>query len=189
MKTKNVSFIGYSTEYWWLMLSAGILFILLGVWVLLSPVSSYLSLSLLFSCGMLFAGVFEVVFAIGNRKTLHGWGWTLAGGMIDFSLGAYLMYLPLLSMVIMPLIMGLWMLFRGCMAIGSSLELRAYGVLDWTWLMATGVLIILLSLLIIGHPLFTALNVVVWTAFAFILSGIFRIYLSLQLKKLRENDE
>lgn len=186
MKTKNVNFICYDSQYWWLMLAAGILFIGLGIWILASPVSSYLSLSILFACGMLFAGLFEVVFALGNRNSLDGWGWTLAGGMIDLFLGAYLLYLPLLSMVIMPLVMGLWMLFRGCMAIGSSLELRAYGVLDWAWLMVTGILIILLSVLIIGHPLFIAISVVVWTAFAFILSGIFRIYLSLQLKKLKK---
>jgi uncharacterized membrane protein HdeD (DUF308 family) len=186
MKTKDVNFIGYTSQYWWLMLSAGILFIFLGVCVLASPVASYLSFSLLFSCGMLFAGMFEVIFAIGNFKTLNGWGWTLTGGLIDFFLGAYLLYFPLLSMVVMPVIMGLWMLFRGCMAVNSSLEMRAYGVLDWTWLMVTGLLIILLSLLIIGHPLLAAINVVVWTAFAFILSGIFRICLSLQLKRMKE---
>lgn len=184
MSTKNMNFIGYSMEYWWLMLLAGILFIGLGVWVLASPVDSYLALSQLFSFGMLFAGIFEVVFSIGNRKTLQGWGWTLAGGMIDFLMGGYLLNYPLLSMIVMPLILGLWMLFRGCLAIGSSLELRAYGVLDWIWLLVTGILILILSFLIIGSPLFAAINIVAWTAFAFILSGIFRIYLSLQLKKL-----
>jgi len=184
MKTVNVNFIGYTTQYWWLMLSAGILFIGLGVWILASPVSSYLSLSLLFACGMLFAGVFEVIFAIGNHRALDGWGWTLAGGIIDLLLGAYLLSYPLLSMILLPMIIGLWMLFRGCMAIGSSLELRAYGILDWIWLLVTGIFIVLLSLLIIAHPLLAAFNVIIWTAFAFILSGIFRIFLSIQLRNL-----
>lgn len=184
MKSKNINFIGYSVEYWWLMLFVGILFIGLGAWVLALPVSSYLALSQMFSFGMIFSGIFEIIFSIGNRATLRGWGWILTGGMIDFLLGIYLLNYPLLSMVVMPLIMGLWMLFRGCLAIGSSLELRAYGVLDWIWLLFTGVLILILSFLIIGNPLFAAINIVVWTAFAFIISGIFRIYLSLQLKKV-----
>lgn len=187
MKPKNINFIGYNAQYWWLMLLAGVLFVGLGIWILASPVASYLSLSLLFAFGMIFAGFFEIIFAIGNYKTLHGWGWTLAGGLIDLFLGIYLLNYPLLTMVVMPVIMGLWMLFRGCMAIGSSIELRAYGVLDWAWLLLTGVLIVLLSLLIIGSPLFSSVNIVVWTAFAFILSGIFRIYLSLQLKRLKNN--
>ena len=189
MKTQNLNFIGYTSQYWWLMLLAGVLFIGLGIWILASPVASYLSLSLMFAFGMLFAGVFEIVFAIGNYKRLQGWGWTLMGGLIDLFLGLYLLNYPLLTMVVMPLVMGLWMLFRGCMAIGSSLELRAYGVMDWTWLLVTGILIVLLSLLIIGSPVFAAINIVVWTAFAFIVSGVFRILLSLQLKKLSKEDK
>ncbi|WGQ10629.1 DUF308 domain-containing protein [Pedobacter gandavensis] len=175
----------YATQYWWLMFCAGILFIGLGVWILASPVSSYLSLSLFFAFGMIFSGLFELIFAIGNRKKLHGWAWTMAGGLIDVSLGSYLLNYPLLTMVVMPIIIGLWMMFRGFMAISSSIELRAYGVLDWVWLLLTGILIVVLSLLIIGHPLLATINIVMWTSFAFILSGIFRIFLSLQLRKFK----
>nr|WP_121272019.1 DUF308 domain-containing protein [Pedobacter schmidteae] len=177
-----------AAQYWWLMFCAGILFLGLGAWILASPVSSYLSLSLLFAFGMIFSGLFELVFAIGNRKRLHGWGWTMTGGLIDVVLGSYLLNYPLLTMVVMPVIIGLWMLFRGFMAIGNSIELRAYGVLDWVWLLLTGILIVVLSLLIIGHPLFAAINIVMWTAFAFILSGIFRIFLSLQLRKFKKSN-
>lgn len=127
----------YAAQYWWLMFCAGVLFFGLGVWILASPVSSYLSLSLLFAFGMIFSGLFELIFAIGNRKRLHGWGWTMAGGLIDVSLGSYLLNYPLLTMVVMPVIIGLWIMVRGFMAIGSSIELRAYGILDWVWLRHT----------------------------------------------------
>jgi uncharacterized membrane protein HdeD (DUF308 family) len=176
-----------AAQYWWLMFCSGVLFIGLGIWMLAAPVSSYLSLSLLFAFGMIFAGIFEVTFSVSNRKRLHGWGWTLSGGLIDIFLGGYLLNLPLLTMVIMPVIIGLWMLFRGFMAISSSIELRAYGILDWAWLLLTGILIVVLSVLIIADPLFGAINIVVWTAFAFLLSGIFRILLSLQLRSLARN--
>ncbi|MNY04578.1 hypothetical protein D3C86_1372600 [compost metagenome] len=59
-------------------------------------------------------------------------------------------------------------------------------MLDWVWLLVTGILIVILSLLIIGHPLFAAINLVMWTAFALILSGVFRIGLSLQLKNFKK---
>ena len=163
------------------------LFIALGIWMLAAPVSSYFSLSLLFAFGMIFAGIFETTFAISNHRRLHGWGWTLSGGLIDIFLGSYLLNFPLLTMVVMPIIMGLWMLFRGFMAISSSIELRAYGVLDWVWLLLTGILIVILSVLIIGDPFFGDINIVVWAAFAFLLSGVFRIFLSLQLRGLVRN--
>jgi len=174
------------TKYWWLMLFAGVLLIGLGVWILASPVASYLSLSLVFAAGMVMTGSFEVIFSITNYKDVQGWGWTLAGGLVDLVLGVYLLYYPLLTMIVLPLIMGFWMLFRGFMAIGSSIELRAYGILDWGWLLFTGVMIILVALIILGNPLFGVINIVVWTALAFIISGIFRIYLSIKLKKYKD---
>lgn len=186
MKTRDFNESEYAAQHWWLMFSAGVLFVVLGIWILASPVASYLALSWFFAFGMIFSGLFEVIFSIGNHKRLHGWGWIMAGGLIDIFLGTYLLNYPLLTMIVMPIIIGLWMLFRGFMAIGSSIELRAYGILDWLWLLFTGILIVLLSLFIIGHPLFAAINIVVWTAFAFILSGIFRIFLSLQLKKFKK---
>ncbi|WP_449436834.1 HdeD family acid-resistance protein [Pedobacter steynii] len=185
MKTKYLNH--DAAQYWWLMFCSGVLFIALGIWMLAAPVSSYLSLGLLFAFGMIFAGIFETTFAISNHKRLRGWGWTLSGGLIDIFLGGYLLNFPLLTMVVMPIIIGLWMLFRGFMAISSSIELRAYGVLDWAWLLLTGILIVILSVLIIGDPFFGDINIVVWTAFAFLLSGIFRIFLSLQLRGLVRN--
>lgn len=182
MTRKYINDDNYAAQYWWLMLCSGILFMVLGIWILAAPVSSYLSLSLLFAFGMIFAGIFEVTFSISNHKRLRGWGWSLSGGLVDIFLGTYLLSLPLLTMVVMPIVVGLWMLFRGFMAISSSIELRAYGMLDWAWLLLTGVLIVILSILIIGDPFFGTVNIAVWTAFAFLLSGIFRILLSLQLR-------
>jgi uncharacterized membrane protein HdeD (DUF308 family) len=181
MKTKEFNFLGFSNQYWWLMFSAGVLFVCLGVWILASPVHRYESLGLLFAFGLIFSGFFEIIFAVGNHRSLQKWGLTLLAGIVDLFLGIYLIKVPLLTLMIMPLVLGLWLLFRGCMAINSTLSLRAYGVLDWVWLLFTGALIILLTLLIMGSPLVDFVNPVIWTAFCFILSGLFRVYLSLQL--------
>lgn len=182
MKTKEFSFLSFYTQYWWLMFSAGVLFICLGVWILAAPVSMYQSIGMFFAFGLTFSGFFEGIFAVGNYKTLQKWGLTLVGGIIDLALGIYLMKVPMLTLMIMPVVIGLWMLFRGCMAIDNILGFKAFGILYWMWLIVTGGLMILLSLIILGSPLSEFVNAVIWTAFCFILSGIFRIYLSLQLK-------
>lgn len=71
------------------------------------------------------------------------------------------------------------------MAIGSSIEMRGNGFIGWTWLLSTGLLIVLLALAVLGNPILGIVNVIIWTALAFILSGIFRVYLSLQLKSCK----
>jgi uncharacterized membrane protein HdeD (DUF308 family) len=40
--------------------------------------------------------------------------------------------------------------------------------------------------MVIINPAFGAANIIIWTASAFILSGIFRIYLSVKLRKLKK---
>ena len=173
-------------RHWWLVLFAGVLLIGLGVWVVSSPFQSYLSLSLLFAACVVAAGLFELTFSIVNHKIMNGWGWMLAGGMIDVFVGGYLFYYPLITMIILPLIVGFWLLFRGIMAIGNALDVRSYGFGDWRWLLFTGVTIILLALLILVNPDFGIFNIIVWTGLAFIFAGIFRIYLSLKLRKLKD---
>ncbi|WP_448104469.1 HdeD family acid-resistance protein [Pedobacter panaciterrae] len=187
MKAKSYTEANELTPSWWLMLCAGILFIALGVWIFISPVASYISLSLLFAGSMLLAGILEVIFSISIHKSTPGWGWTLVGGLMDVFLGGYLLHYPLLTMVVMPLIVGFWILFRGFMAIGSSLEMRGNSLIGWTGLLLTGILIVLVAIAVLSNPILGIVNVIIWTALAFILSGIFRVCLSLQLRKTKRN--
>ncbi|OCX54007.1 hypothetical protein BEL04_06950 [Mucilaginibacter sp. PPCGB 2223] len=172
-------------NHWWLILIGGIVMIGLGIWIIASPVQSYISLSLAFAFCMFVAGLFEVIFSIANSKSLEGWVWILISGLIDLFIGGYLMGYPVITMAVLPFIVGFWMLFRGFMAIGSAIEMRAYGIWDWGWLLVVGIIIILLALAILANPAFGIANILMWTSIAFIFSGIFRVHLSFKLKKLK----
>lgn len=185
MKTRSFNVIGYDTRYWWLLRSGGILFIGLGLWIIFSPQKTYLFLSLLLSIGMLSTGLFEAFFSLFNCRKIRDWGWIFSGGIIDLLLGIYLLNYPMLSMVLMPLVIGIWMLFRGFMTVSSPISLKALGIKDWVWLLVTGKILVLPSLMILISPFVTFLNMVVITGIAFLLSGVYRIYFSQQLRKLK----
>ncbi|MGZ3821459.1 MAG: HdeD family acid-resistance protein, partial [Mucilaginibacter sp.] len=150
-------------NYWWLILLAGVLLISLGIWVITSPLQSYLALSMIFAIGMLAAGLFEVTFSAINYRSLEGWGWALVGGIIDLLIGGYLITYPTITMVILPLIVGVWLLFRGIMAIGNAFEMHYYGFADWWWFLVTGIAIILLALMILVEPTVGVTNIIIWT--------------------------
>lgn len=185
MKPRKFNVIGYDTRYWWLLLGGGVLFIVLGVWIILSPEKSYLFLSLLLAVGMLTTGLFESIFSLFHIHKIKDWGWIFVGGLVDTIFGIYVFNYPLLTMILMPLVIGIWMLFRGFMTISSPVTLKALGVKDWVWLMVTSILLILPSLVILIYPFFEFINVVKLTGVAFILSGAFRIFFSQQLRKLK----
>ena len=46
---------------WYLMLVVGVIFIVLGIWTLATPVDAYIALSFVFAMGFLVSGITEMV--------------------------------------------------------------------------------------------------------------------------------
>ncbi len=175
-----------AVKHWWLSLLLGILLIIMGIWVIRTPLASYIGLSILFGWLLFISGVIEMVFSIGNKDTLRGWGWHLASGIIDFILGGFLIFNPDITMVILPFLVGIWMMFGGVSAIAMSMELKSHGTKGWGWNLVMGILTIIFSFLVIYNPVLGGFYLVFMTAFALITLGIYRIMLSLKLKKLHD---
>lgn len=169
---------------WWMIFMSGILFVVLGIWIISSPLQSYFTISLFFAAIITLAGLMELTFTLLNRKALSSWPWYLAGGVVDVFVGVYLMAYPLVTMILLPIFFGLWMLFRGVVAVSHSLQMRRSHGWGSDIMLITGSVIILLSILIIINPALGVLNFLTWTSLSFIVSGFFRITLSLRLRAL-----
>ena len=63
---------------WWISLILGILYVIVAISLMFSPLSGYAVLSILFSVSMLFSGLLEISFAVSNRRRVSSWGWYLA---------------------------------------------------------------------------------------------------------------
>lgn len=182
MKRRYFSLISYDREYWWMIRAVGILFVLLGTWIILSEQQSYYLMGLLLAIGMMISGILEMLFSFFNRKSIAEWYLIFSGGLIDFVLGAYLLNYPLISMVVMPMLIGIWMLFRAFMTMDSNIALSVMGIRNRIMVIVVSLLLILPSMIILINPFFGMINVVVYTGTAFIASGIFRIIFSHQLR-------
>ena len=137
---------------WWISLILGILYVIVAISLMFSPLSGYAVLSILFSVSMLFSGLLEISFAVSNRRRVSSWGWYLAGGIIDMILGFYLITYPMLSMEVIPFIIAFWLMFRGFSSVGYAMDLKRYGTRDWGWYVAFGILAVICSLIILWQP-------------------------------------
>lgn len=173
-------------KHWYLPLILGILFIAVGIWALITPAATYLSLALLFSVTFFVTGLLEIIFSISHRKQLDGWGWSLASGILSFIIGVLLIIYPQVSILTLPLFVGFVVLFQSSMAIAWSIELKKYKVSNWGWLLFAGILGVILSFILLWNPLFAGLTVAVFTGIALITIGIFHIHFSIELKKLKK---
>ncbi len=186
MEQTEVKRLKAAVKHWWLSLLLGILLIAMGFWVIRTPLASYIGLAILFSWLLFISGIIEMVFSISNKDNLDGWGWHLAGGIIDFILGGYLISNPELTMAVLPFLVGFWMMFGGVSAIAMSMDLKSYGSTGWGWTLTMGILTIIFSFLVIYNPVLGGFYLVFMTAFALITLGVFRIILAFRLKKLHK---
>lgn len=175
-----------AVKNWWLLLVVGLVFITAGLWVLGTPLSSYLTLSTLFSVSFIVTGFSDIAFSLSNRRLIKGWGWNLVYGITNMSIGILLISNPLISITTLPLYVGLTVLFRSIMAIGTALDLRSYGIPGAVNLMIIGILGMLFSFILLCNPNFAGLSLVIWTAIALLSTGLYSIYYSFQLKKLND---
>lgn len=179
---------------WWVSILIGLLAIGLGIWCIAQPWSTIIALSMVFAIGFLASGIFEIIFAVSNRDSLDGWGWSLASGILDVLFGIIILSLPVeLITLILAFFVGLWVMLRSIWAIGAADELRQLKVSGWGWLLALAILGIIVSFIFIISPAFTSLVVVWMVSISFILYGIFRISYAIKLKslskKFNDNDD
>ena len=178
MKT-FIDTINFGVKNWWVSLLLGLLYILIAICLMFTPLASYVALSVLFSVSMFVSGTLEILFAVTNRKTIS----------IDLILGIYLMANIGLSMAVLPFIVAFWLMFRGFASTGYAMDLKRYGTRNWGWYMAFGVLAILCSIGIIWQPGLGALSLVYMIAYTLLIIGIFRVMLSFELKSLHKRNK
>ncbi len=187
MENMFIATVKDAVKNWWVSLVLGILLIAVGILILCMPAESYVTMSIMFSVFLFVAGIMEIVFAASNRKILTGWGWYLASGILDLLIGIALISIPALPMVMIPMLVIFWLMYKGFSAIGFSIDLSHYKVKGWGWLLTFGILLTLLSIAMLFEPVTAAITVVYLASFAFMLAGIFRVVLGFKLKSLHGN--
>ena len=172
-------------KHWWLFLILGILLLAGGIWIIFTPATGYVALVVLFVVLLLVSGIFQIIFSISNQKELSGWGWYLAGGILEFLIGIFLWSRPDIAIGVLTVVVGLWILFRGVSIIAISTDLKGMDVKGWGWLMALGILMAILSFMMILNIRFGAKTVVFFTGFAMIFMGVAYTMFSLKLKEIK----
>ena len=164
---------------------AGILLVAVSFYVVFTPMESYVNLAGIFSVLVLITGLLATYFSITNRKILSNWGWYLAGGIFETIAGIGLLYYPEISVAMLPVFIGFWLLFKSAQLVGNSIELKQYGILDWGWFLLLGVLLSLLSMFMILDPIFGSISIISLTFISLFTAGISNIWFSINLKKVK----
>lgn len=159
------------TRYWWALLILGVAIFVVGILIFAYPGESYIGMAALFAVLMLASGIIELVIAF-TEKYMVGRGWTAVLGALEVILGIILIASPGITAAVLPIVLGLWLLFRGISMIALASEMNHFRVQGMGWTIALGILLILCSLLILFQPLFGFAAVVIWVGVAFLVAGV-----------------
>lgn len=141
MKTSNLNYWGQN-RYWWIVLVVGILMVFCGFAYWFWPVAGYAIASQLFGWLLILAGVIQMCVSAGNDRP-RGWGWWLAGGIIDTFIGFMLVRSVILSEIVFPYFIAIIFLFWGISYIFDSVALsrRRY----WWLYLINGILMMVIG--------------------------------------------
>jgi len=182
MNTKNL---GSSSNYWWIPFLSGLILLLFGIWFLVAPLESFQSLSIAFGIIMFLSGVLELYILIKSTKGLMDNLSFLWGGVLNIVLGILLILNPRTILVIISILIGFWLIFKGGEQIKRAINLRKNKNSVWKRVLTLGIIMILVAAILLWHPEIIGFTIALWTSIAFIMIGIFRIYLAFRLKTVK----
>lgn len=158
--------VGRAVQHWWLLMLAGVLCVALGIAVFVFPLQSYVTLSILAGVLMLLVGASQLIIASTSGNYLAMRGYMLVGGVIDLILGLLLCVYPGVTMALLPIMLGIWMMYHSFMMIAFGGDLETFRVKGSGWTILGGVLLLVLSFVVLVNPFSAGIAAVV------VLSGV-----------------
>lgn len=177
-----------AVKHWWLLLISGLLCIVAGILVFIFPMESYMTLSILFGILMLIVGAAQLIIASTSGNYLAMRGYVIAGGILDLLLGIFLCLYPAVTVVLLPIMLGIWMMYHSFMIIAFGGDLETFRIGGSAWVTVGGILLLLLSILILVNPFSAGIaTVIVVTGVGLLVFGLLLCAQSNMLRQIHVN--
>lgn len=182
MNKSNYEKTEYLINRWWLSLFVGLVAICVGFIILVNPVASYYTFAVWLGVAILLSGIFGLMQSLSSKNYFVHRGWLMLASAADVIIGIVLILNALLSEVFMPVLLGVWLLYRGGTMLIQGFDLRNYGIKDAGWVVFYAALIVALAIAVLWLPMtFGVEAVILFVAIAFIAYGISTISLAYRL--------
>ena len=176
---------GRAVKHWWMLMVAGLLCIAGGITVFVFPLESYVTLSIIFGVLMVLVGAIQLIVASTSNNYRAMRGYVITGGVLDLILGLFLSFYPGVTFVLLPIMLGIWMLYHSFMIIAFGGDLDTFNVKGDGFVIASGIVLLLISILVLMNPFGAGVAAVVIIAgVGLIVFGIIMCMMSAKLKDI-----
>lgn len=181
-------FAGVLSQYWWLSLLRGVLWIAFGVLLFLRPGISLLSLALLFGAIFLIDGVINVVNGVAGRRERESWWLLLLIGIAGIVAGILTFQNPAITGLLLLFYVAMWSIVTGVLEIVAAIRLRKE-IRGEFWLVLSGLVSVLFGIFVIARPAAGALAVLWLIAIYAIVFGVSLLVLGAKARSFAKHME
>lgn len=176
---------GRAVRHWWMLMLAGILCLAAGIAVFIFPLESYVVMSIIFGVLMLIVGAVQLLMASTSNNYLMMRGYVIVGGVLDLILGLFMCLYPGITLVLIPIMLGIWMMYHSFMIIAFGGDLDTFNVKGNGLVVVSGVVLLILSFLILMNPFGAGIAaVVVMAGVGLLVFGLILCMMSMKLKEI-----
>lgn len=135
----------------WGLFAAGIALIIIGFVLLMVPGLTLVTIAVVAGCMFLAAGIVDAWAYFKYRKSVGLSGWALAYALCDIVLGVLFIIHPIASAVVIPWVMGIFVIAYGIFEIVAAV--RFHSVLSgWGWTLFAGIVSVLCGIAFFVAP-------------------------------------
>jgi uncharacterized membrane protein HdeD (DUF308 family) len=143
---------GALRRHWLLFLCEGIVLVILGILALLAPVVASVAATVFFGWILLLSGVLGLITTLRARRAPGVW-WSLLSALIGIAAGVALLGWPLLGTLSLTAVLIAFLFAEGIVSILYALEHRKALSGRWGWMLASGIVdLILAGIIFAGLP-------------------------------------
>ena len=162
----------------------GVVGVLFGLLALFAPVTTALSLVLVFSIYLMADGFLAIASAFKAMRARHSWGLLALEGVANIVASLVLFFMPGLGMVAFVAIVAVWALFAGGVKLVTAM--RRGPVPARGWLAFSAVVSLLFGVVLILAPMAGAVVLTWWLGIYGLVFGAVLLFLAFQLRSARK---
>jgi uncharacterized membrane protein HdeD (DUF308 family) len=139
-------------RHWGLFLLEGILLIVLGSLAVLVPAVASVAATIVFGWILLLSGVIGLIATLRARHA-PGFGWSLLSAIVGIAAGLILLAMPVQGTLSLTAVLIAFLFLEGVASILYAFEHRKGSSGRWSWMLASGILdLVLGTILLAGLP-------------------------------------
>ena len=151
---------------------SGVLLIAVGIYCLCNQDIAAMTAGLMVGIFMLVSGIIEIIVFAATSGVMFGSGWLLLDGVLTVILSLFLLFNQWFTMMSLPFLFTLWLLFSGISRFVSAFDLRAFGVRGWGWVLAIGVILMIAGFICMMDPWVSVAAIGLTVGLVFLLEGV-----------------